>query len=381
MQQLVLSTEWVSRFRRGVRRWYAAHGRKLPWVGQRDPYAVWVREIMLQQTTVTAVVPYLGRFLDRFPNVDVLASAEADEVLRAWEGLGYYSRARNLHKASRMIVEEWGGVWRETALELEALPGVGRYTAGAIASFAFDQPAAIVEANTARLFARLMALDSDLAQSASRRQLWSLAERVVPRVRPGEFNQALIDLGATVCGARALCQECPVRSCCRAFEHGLVQRIPRQAVRPDLTDLFELMLVIRRGSEVLLIQHAEGSRWGGLWGFPMLERTEEVECSGAEERRLRREAEARGCGVEFARWLPAFGHRVTRFRLHLQPVELLWQAGEWDAGVRAEWVPVDELASRPLSVAGRRVARAVQVGRPTAAGHSNEWDCRQQRVG
>ena len=186
MQQLVLSTEWVSRFRRGVRRWYAAHGRKLPWVGQRDPYAVWVREIMLQQTTVTAVVPYLDRFLDRFPMVEVLASAELDEVLRAWEGLGYYSRARNLHKASRMIVEEWGGVWRETALELEALPGVGRYTAGAIASFAFDQPAAIVEANTARLFARLMALDSDLAQSASRRQLWSLAERVVPRGRPGD---------------------------------------------------------------------------------------------------------------------------------------------------------------------------------------------------
>ena len=174
MEQLEISSEWVSRFRRNVRRWYKTRGRDLPWVGQRDPYAVWVREIMLQQTTVTAVVPYLGRFLDRFPTVQVLAAAELDEVLRAWEGLGYYSRARNLHKAARMIVHEWGGLWRETAGELEALPGVGRYTAGAIASFAFGQPSAIVEANTARLYARLMALESDLTQSASRRQLWSL---------------------------------------------------------------------------------------------------------------------------------------------------------------------------------------------------------------
>ena len=381
MEQLEISSEWVSRFRRNVRRWYKTRGRDLPWVGQRDPYAVWVREIMLQQTTVTAVVPYLGRFLDRFPTVQVLAAAELDEVLRAWEGLGYYSRARNLHKAARMIVHEWGGLWRETAGELEALPGVGRYTAGAIASFAFDQPSAIVEANTARLYARLMALESDLTQSASRRQLWSLAERLVPRVRPGEFNQALIDLGATVCGARARCRECPVRSCCRALELGVVQSIPPPTLRRDPTDLFELMVAIRRGSDVLLVQHAEGSRWGGLWGFPMLERNEEVECSRVQERRLVEEARRWGCGVEFSRWLPAFRHRVTRFRLHLQPVELMWQDGDWDAAAPGEWVSVDDLASRPLSVAGRRVARAVQLSQPFTASDFGEWDCRQQRVG
>jgi len=361
MEQLEISSEWVSRFRRNVRRWYKTRGRDLPWVGQRDPYAVWVREIMLQQTTVTAVVPYLGRFLDRFPMVEVLAAAELDEVLRVWEGLGYYSRARNLHKASRMIVEDWGGVWRETALELEALPGVGRYTAGAIASFAFDQPAAIVEANTARLYARLLALDSDPARSSSRRQLWSLAERVVPRERPGEFNQALIDLGSTVCAVEARCEDCPVRLCCRALERGMVQRIPARVARPDPTDLYELMVVIRRGGEVLLIQHVEGKRWGGLWGFPKLERSGEVKCSGNEAELVRRDVLERGCDVEVAGWLRAFEHRVTRFRLHLQPVELAWQGGQWQGPESGEWVSVDELASRPLSVPGRRVAGEIEA--------------------
>ena len=382
MEQAAVSSEWVSRFRRGVRRWYARAGRDLPWLSERDPYAVWVREIMLQQTTVTAVVPFLARFLERFPTVELLASSDADEVLLLWEGLGYYSRARNLRKAARVIVGEWGGEWRRTAAELQALPGVGRYTAGAIASFAFDQPAAIVEANTARLYARLMALSCDVTRSTGRRQLWSLAERIVPPVRPGEFNQALIDLGATVCGLEPRCEACPVRACCRGFERGEVDRIPVRVPGPAATDIFELMVVIRREARVLLIRHPAGERWGGMWGFPRLERVAEVSCEGVEERRIESEVAEWGCGVEFDEWLGAFRHGVTRFRLHLQPVTLQWRDGEWGMPGTCEWVSLDELPFRPLSVAGRRIAGILQSGQ-VAAGRDRqgEWDCRQQGVG
>ena len=355
-----VSAEWVSRFRRNVRRWYSRCGRDLPWVGERDPYVVWVREIMLQQTTVKAVVPYLDRFLERFPTVESLASAEVADVLRVWEGLGYYSRARNLGLAAKMIVGEWGGQWRETAKELQTLPGVGPYTAGAIASFAFGQSAAIVAANTARFYARLLALTDDLHSGEGRRQLWSLAERIVPRDRPGEFNQALIDLGATVCGVTPQCQECPVRRSCRSLELGEVERIPVRASRQKMTDVFEVLVVFRRGHHLLVIQHPEGKRWGGMWGFPALSREKNQAKDGIDERMVESQVADWGCAVECDEWLEEIRHTVTRFRLHLQPVIATWRSGCWAGPVDAEWVAVDDLASRPLSVAERRVAKRVE---------------------
>ena len=360
MESCEVGSDWVSRFRRSVRRWYSRHGRQLPWLGQRDPYTVWVREIMLQQTTVTAVVPYLERFLARFPNVETLASATPDEVLREWEGLGYYRRARNLLKAAGVVANEWGGTWRRSAEELEALPGVGRYTAGAIASFAFEQAAPIVEANTARLFARLIALPVLPSSSEGRKRLWSLAERVVPRVRPGEFNQALIDLGATVCGVEARCEVCPVRSCCEAFDRDVVERVPLRVPRSDPTDVFEVMLVMRREREVFVIRHPDGERWGGLWGFPSWERSTPVSCTAGEAVRIQRDVAAWGCDVEFLAWQKPFRHSVTRFRLHLQPIAVQWQSGEWLGTDPGEWVSLDELENRPLAVASRRIARRIE---------------------
>ncbi len=359
MESCEVGSDWVSRFRRSVRRWYSRHGRQLPWVGQRDPYAVWVREIMLQQTTVTAVVGHLDRFLSRFPTVETLASATTDEVLREWEGLGYYSRARNLWKAAGVVVDEWGGAWPQSPEELEALPGVGRYTAGAIASFAFEQAAPIVEANTARLFARLIALPVVPSSSAGQKRLWSLAERVVPRVRPDELNQALIDLGATVCGVEARCEVCPVRSCCEAFGRDVVDRVPLRVPRAVPSDVFEVMVVMRRKREVFVIRHAEGGRWGGLWGFPSWERSRPVSCTTGEMVRIQRDVADGGCDVNFLEWQDAFQHPVTRFRLHLQPVEMLWHSGEWLGTERGEWVTLDDLETRPLAVAGRRIARRI----------------------
>ena len=359
MDEAGVSSEWVARFRRSVRRWYSRSGRDLPWVGERDPYRVWVREIMLQQTTVKAVVPYLERFLERFPSVEQLAASDGEEVLRVWEGLGYYSRARNLQKAARKVVDEWGGVWPTSVVELESLPGVGRYTAGAIVSFAFDEPGPIVEANTSRLYSRLMAMALDPTGTAGRKRLWSLAERIVPRSRPGEFNQALIDLGATVCMTEPRCEVCPVRMCCRAMELGEVASIPIKKVRAVATDLHEVMLVVRRKGEVFLVQHPTGERWGGLWGFPRLQRNSGLKLEASESQSVVDEVSMLGWDVEFGGWYEGFRHSVTRFRLHLQPVDLLWSEGEWRGAPAGEWVSVDELDGRPMSVAERRVAAEV----------------------
>jgi A/G-specific adenine glycosylase len=217
--------------------WYDAHRRGLPWRAERgaraDPYRVWISEIMLQQTTVAAVVPYFERFLARFPTVGELADASEDEVLRQWEGLGYYSRARNIHKTAKLIVAERRGRFPDEVEQLIRLPGIGRYTAGAIASFAFDRPAPIVEANTLRLYCRLTGYAGDPRSAAGQRLLWEFAERVLPRRSPGRFNHALMELGATHCTpAEPDCPRCPVRSCCRAFAEGSQASIPRPASRP-----------------------------------------------------------------------------------------------------------------------------------------------------
>ena len=203
---------------------------------------------MLQQTTVAAVVPYYERFLARFPTVQALARASEHDVLRLWEGLGYYSRARNLRRAAQQIVSEWNGTIPHDLADLVRLPGIGRYTAGAIASLAYDRPAPIVEANTLRVYARLLAFGGDVHSTGGRNVIWNFAERAVPRRSAGVFNQALMDLGATICTpAEPACERCPVRSCCRAFRDGVVHEIPRPRVRPQTTFVDEAMVAVRRG--------------------------------------------------------------------------------------------------------------------------------------
>jgi A/G-specific adenine glycosylase len=224
---------------------------------------------MLQQTTVAAVRPYFERFLARFPTVADLAAAPLDDVLRLWEGLGYYSRARNLHRAAQELVTRFAGEWPSTVKELRSLPGIGRYTAGAIVSFAFDRPAPIVEANTLRLYSRLLGYEADPRSTAGQRVLWEFAERLVPARAPGDFNQALIDLGATVCTpVEPQCDACPLKSCCRAFAVNRQSQIPPPPTRPAVTELTEVAVVVRMKKQVLLRRCQPGERWAGLWDFP-----------------------------------------------------------------------------------------------------------------
>lgn len=286
--------------------WYARCGRPLPWRATRDPYRIWLSEVMLQQTTVVAVVPYFERFLARFPDVRALAAAPLDEVLRLWEGLGYYSRARNLHAAARAVVDRHAGEFPRDVAALEGLPGVGRYTAGAVASFAFDVAAPIVEANTQRLYARLLGYDGDLQTATGRRLLWSFAERIAAHATPGTINQATMELGSRVCAPQARCEECPLSRWCRAFRDGRQHEIPRAKVRPEITAVREQVIAVYRQatvptpspralatgeratrrttkrlsrespppaipdwarSEFLLLRQPEGGRFAGLWDF------------------------------------------------------------------------------------------------------------------
>lgn len=249
--------------------WYRRHRRDLPWRNSRDPYRIWVSEIMLQQTQVERVRDYFARFIDRFPTVESLAEAAERQVLRLWEGLGYYRRARQLHAAAKQIVAEHGGRFPETAIGLRELPGIGRYTAGAIASIAFDQPEPILEANSRRVFARLVGHDQPVGGAADE-PLWQVAAEFVPAREPGLFNQAVMDLGAMVCTpTQPLCDRCPLTTACVAHQAGRTGEIPVPAPRRAATLVRETAMVIRHGDRVLVEQRGAGTWWEGLWDFPL----------------------------------------------------------------------------------------------------------------
>ena len=263
-----LNASQYTAFRRQLIRWYERNARDLPWRRTTDPYRVWISEIMLQQTTVVAVVPYFERFLARFPTVNDLAAADENDVLRLGEGLGYYSRARNLRKAAQVIVHEHDSVFPSEVEALQKLPGIGRYTAGAIASFAFDRRAPIVEANTLRLYCRLLGYAGDPRAKEGQKQLWSFAESILPKTQPGRLNQALMELGASVCSPKEPdCEHCPIHAHCRAFLEGTQATIPQPATRPAITDVVEVSVAVRRGKKYLLRRRPPGERWAGLWDF------------------------------------------------------------------------------------------------------------------
>lgn len=250
-------------------RWYDAHRRELPWRDADDAYAVWVSEIMLQQTRVETVRGYFTRWMERFPTVDALAEAAEDDVLHAWQGLGYYSRARNLHRAAKAVAE--AGALPTTADGWRALPGVGPYTAGAVASIAFGEQAALVDGNVLRVFARWFGLDGDIGRSPTQRAIWALAEQWVRGERPGDFNQGLMELGATVCAPRSpRCAACPIAASCVSLHDGGVTRRPvkakKQKQRPERRYAF---LLRDDAGRWLLGQRPPEGLLGGLWEPPL----------------------------------------------------------------------------------------------------------------
>ena len=255
--------------------WYDEHARDLPWRATRDPYAVWVSEVMLQQTRVETVIPYYERFVATFPTAESLASADEDTVLSHWSGLGYYRRARMLHAGVREVVAHYDGEVPRDAVARRALPGVGRYTAGAIGSIAFGAREAVVDGNVSRVFARLFRIGTPIGASATTKRLWDEAERCVPAERPGDYNQALMELGATVCTPRnPRCDRCPLAEDCGAHAGGDVELFPAPKKKKRARDV-ELSAVIvtsgRGADRSLWLTKSTDALFGGLWGVPMAE--------------------------------------------------------------------------------------------------------------
>lgn len=264
----------MSRLRRDLLEWFDAHKRDLPWRRTRDAYAIWISEVMLQQTQVSTVIPYWTRFLERFPDVQALARAALPDVFALWKGLGYYSRARNLHKAAQQVSDVHHGALPRTAGALIELPGFGRYTAGAVASIAFGEAAPLVDGNVARVFARLFEVEGAPPDRAREAKLWSLAEAHVKGDRPGDWNQALMELGATVCRVdKPDCPSCPVRRHCRALKSDRVAELPPPRVRAQKQKLRMAVAVCRKNEALLFARRAEGGLFGGLWELPSAEVT------------------------------------------------------------------------------------------------------------
>ncbi|HEX7053049.1 MAG TPA: A/G-specific adenine glycosylase [Burkholderiales bacterium] len=300
-------------------RWQRVHGRRdLPWQGTRDPYRIWLSEVMLQQTQVATVIPYYERFLARFPDVRALARASQEEVLRLWSGLGYYARGRNLHRAAREIARSG---FPRTPETLQALPGVGRSTAAAIAVFAFGARAAILDGNVKRVLARCFAIEGEKA-------LWRRAEAELPERDVERYTQALMDLGATVCTrARPACERCPVARRCEAHRRGWQARLPARRARAPLPQKRVTWLVQRRGGKVLVERRPSPGIWGGLWCFP----------AG------RRAPGDRPLGV--------IEHGFTHFRLRIQPVlRETASTGKPESGMRWMSLAALERAAVPAPV-------------------------------
>lgn len=354
-----IDSKWKQGFRRRLLAWFAKHKRDLPWRKQISPYRIWISEVMLQQTNVRMATPYFERFLEAFPTVETLAAADEAQVLRLWEGLGYYRRARGLHAAAKQIVTEHGSEFPRDVATLQSLPGIGRYTAGAIVSMAHNLPAPILETNTVRLFARLLAYREDPTKAPAQKLLWQMAEQVLPRSNPAQFNQALMELGSLVCvPANPRCTDCPVSVHCTAFQLGVQTEIPKPAVKQKFTDLREAAVVVAKNGHVLVRQCGANERWAGLWDFPRFEITAEGPLFVRDEL-LAKVREQTGIHAEPGGLLTTIKHGVTRYRITLDCYAAKFKSGRINAANSVRWVRRGELPELPLSATGRKIANLV----------------------
>ncbi len=304
--------------------WYRGNRADLPWRRQPSPYRVWLSEVMLQQTQVETVIPYYERFVRAFPTIEALAASPLDDVLKLWEGLGYYSRARNLHRAAGIVVNERAGNMPSTVEELLKLPGIGRYTAGAIASIAFGRAAAVLDGNVIRVFTRLLDMRDDISQAATQEKLWRLADEWLPAQDAGEYNQALMELGQRVCRSKQpLCSACPIQAHCRAWAAGTQNNLPRRAKRRTRPHYDVTAGLIRGADDRLLIaQRPLDGLLGGLWEFPggKVEKGERlIDCL---KRELREElAIDVAVGERFA----VVDHAFTHFKITLHAFDCRYQ--------------------------------------------------------
>ena len=348
---------------RALLSWYAKHRRELPWRQSLDPYAVWVSEMMLQQTQVATVIPYFTRWMERFPGVAALARADESDVLHAWQGLGYYSRARNLRRAAQLMVQNHGGRVPNQVAQLRALPGIGPYSAGAIASIAYGQAEPLVDGNVIRVLSRLFALRGDPNRAPLKSGLWELARALVPRAAPGDFNQALMVLGATLGTPRnPRCDSCPLASHCLGLEQQLVDVLPELPARAQATPVHMVAAIASRIGRVLVTQlRGDAPRWAGMWLFPNAEVAAKETPEAAVQRALSSSVGLSGAASGI---VCVVRHTVTRFRITLDAYRVSAMSGTARPLTVAElaWKKPAELAALAMPKAHRAIAQRLLEG-------------------
>jgi A/G-specific adenine glycosylase len=353
-----LSDFVVSELRSTLLFWYLDQGRSLPWRKTRDPYAIWVSEIMLQQTQVKTVIPYFERWMKQFPSIESFANADLQTVLKAWEGLGYYARARNFHRAAQQVLQEYNGQFPTDLETVLKLSGIGRTTAGGILSAAFNQSLPILDGNVKRVLARLIALNVPPSRSMS--QLWELSETLIDPENGRDFNQALMDLGATVCTPKnPACLICPWRSHCEAYNRGVQSELPMSETRAPIPHKVIGVAVIWKDQKILIDRRKAEGLLGGLWEFP----GGKVEPGETIEQCIQREIkEELDIEIEVGDHLITVDHTYTHFRVSLNVHHCQHIAGEPQAIGCDEirWVTIDELSEFPFPKANLKIIEALK---------------------
>jgi len=340
--------------------WYAFNKRDLPWRHTKNPYFIWVSEVMLQQTQVDTVIPYYQRFLSKFPTIEALAKASLQEVLKVWENMGYYGRARHLHTAAREIVNHRDSKIPRTWDELMRLPGIGAYTASAILSFAFDQRFPTVDGNARRVLCRLLSIQGQIGQSRTQRKIHELAVRMIPQEDPASFNHGIMELGATICKPRGpTCNICPLQDLCMAFKKGLQEQLPARKKRRPLPHKDGTAAIIsdKRG-RLLIVQRPNNGLLGGLWKFPGgLKGPQETLQQGLQRSVL----EELGIRIRVKEAVTSMDHAYTHFRITLHAFRCVTRNGKPTAMgcERYRWLRLDKLNALPFSKADRKVIEAL----------------------
>lgn len=345
--------------------WYDQNARELPWRGVNDPYAVWVSEIMLQQTRVDTVIPFFQRWMREFPTISDLAQASLQRVLAVWEGLGYYGRARNLHKAAQIIQAEYGGTLPDDMGSLRKLPGIGKYTAGAIASIALGRDEPALDGNIRRVLARIFSMDEPVRSPQGERRLWGLAAAHLPTRKAGDYNQAMMDLGALICTPRKpQCSICPLSHLCQAYAQGIQEALPVIPRKPTIPHHIVTAAIIRQDDQVLIAQRPTQGLLGGLWEFPggKVQAGEDlVTC-------LRREI-MEELAAEIAIHEPAgvYQHAYTHFRVTLHAFYCTLIKASQPRTVQVKdlrWVSIPQLFDYPMGKIDRQISKDLQNLRP-----------------
>jgi len=349
-----MKPEGILRFRDNLVTWFTSHQRRLPWRQTRDPYHLWVSEVMLQQTQTKKVLEYYQVFLEKFPDIQHLAAADLQEVLKGWERMGYYARARNLHKAARIILQEMGGEVPAEYQDFRKLPGVGEYIGAAVQSLAFDKPYPVVDGNVKRVVSRLFLIDSPINKSSSAKSLRERASELLDRDRPGLFNQAMMELGATICRPRQpICSDCPVSLFCQAYQTNRQHQIPVTAKPKSLPKHHIAAGIVHKNSHILITRRKSAGLLGGLWEFPGGEVKDKETAEQACMREIREEV---NLSVEIIGFLARIKHAYTHFRIVMDVFRCRYESGDvvLKGPVDYRWITMDEIDRFPFPGANHK---------------------------